>query len=52
MENKWVSLVISAAILVLVWTAAIFCRKTFIDAEDAVKEETDHQKPEDPGFEA
>ena len=51
-ENKWVSLVISAAILVLVWTAAIFCRKTFIDAEDAVKEETDHQKPEDPGFEA
>ena len=38
-ENKWVSLVISAAILVLVWTAAIFCRKTFIDAEDAVKEE-------------
>ena len=50
-ESRWLSVVLSVVILLLVWAAAIFCRRTFIDAEDVVKEETKNDKPEDPGFE-
>lgn len=35
--NQWVSQLISIVVLVIVWVTAVFCRKTFIDSEDAVK---------------
>ena len=38
-KNTWVSHLISIVILVIIWTAAVFCRKTFIDRDDAVKGE-------------
>ncbi len=33
--NQWVLQLVSVIILVIVWAAAIFCRSTFIDSEDA-----------------
>ena len=34
-ENVWISELISVVILVIVWMAALYCRKSFIDSEDA-----------------
>ena len=33
--DPWVSQAVSFVILVIVWAAAVFCRRTFIDGEDA-----------------
>lgn len=33
--NNWVAQLVSIVILVIVWAAAIFCRRTFIDTDDA-----------------
>lgn len=38
-SNVWVSQAVSVVVLVIAWVAALFCRKTFIDGEDA--EETE-----------
>ena len=36
--NVWVSHLISVAVLVIIWIAAMYCRKLFIDTDDAVSE--------------
>ena len=35
-KRTWISYLVMAVILIVVWAAAIFCRKIFIDSEDAV----------------
>ena len=37
-KGSWISYFVMAVILVTVWAAAIFCRKNFIDSEDAISE--------------
>ena len=34
-SNVWVSQAVSVVVLAIVWIGAIFCRRTFIDSEDA-----------------
>ena len=38
-KNVWISQLISVIILVIVWVAAFFCRRMFIDTEDSSEEE-------------
>ena len=43
-NNQWVLQLIMLAILVIVWVAAIYCRRLFIDTEDAVWEDNQKKK--------
>lgn len=45
-RNVWLAQLFSFVILGIVWVAAIFCRKTFVDSEDAVTDSNGNKKGE------